>query len=211
MHKLHLLVLFFSFVLFSDDSSWCVMLGEVYHASDKAVNQQLQNIRRDSLSFFEMHMCQDIASREYFTLIDSLVPGVYIGEPEAFYSSDSLPSADYKLWLSVADSSIALLLSERYGGQASKDTTGNGPGLPGEWNILLPKLFEERSDAMQFLASVQKEVGAVSLGYALITAGEYLFFGSCLTKDEARSLMGKLQKYKLSIYVCQVQYQHIDI
>lgn len=212
MRKIHLILLLIVVPLFAEgDSTWCVMLNNVYHHTDTSVNQKLLSMYNDSLTFFDKHFCHDTQSREYFTLMDSLVPGVYIGEPEAFYSEDTLPSVDFRLWLSTADSSLAFLLAERYRSSAVKDNNGVGPGLPGEWNTLLPMLFHERVEAEFFLNSLRKESGPVPIGYALITTGEYLFFGSCLSQPEAEALALLLRRYGLPLLVCRIQYQHIDI
>lgn len=211
MNKILLLLLLWVASVSAGDSTWCVMLGKVYHSNDSLLNQRLQRIQKDSLVFIDKHFCKDIASRQYFRLFDSLMPGVYRGEPDAFYSRDSLPSSDFQLWLSVGDSTIASLLGERYLARPVRDIEGKGPGLKGEWNVLLPQLFHERVEAVNFFKELKEEFGISSIGYALITAGEYLFFGSCLSRSEALVIETLLMQYGLPVYVCRVKYQHIDL
>lgn len=197
-------------VICSEEPQWYVVLDKLYFSSDSGTNRQLKKLHKDSLSFFDKHYCRDSESREYFRLVDSLAPGIYSGEPEAYYSTDSLPQVHYALWLSVGDIVEARLIQERHGGELSLDSLGNGPGLRGEWNILLPQVYKSDQEAIAFIKSLESELSS-KLGYALLTRGEYLFFGSCLRQKEADSLRELLNKYKIPVRSCRIRYQHIDI
>lgn len=208
--KYLLTLLLFCRVACSEEPQWYVVLDKLYFADDSGTNSVVKKLHKDSLSFFDKHYCRDSESREYFRLVDSLAPGIYSGEPEAYYSTDSLPEVHFALWLSVADSVQALLIQERYGGELTLDSLGNGPGLRGEWNILLPRVYPSDQEALAFIKVLESELGS-SVGYALLTRGEYLFFGSCLEKKEADSLVELLNRYHIPVRGCRIRYQHIDI
>lgn len=197
---------------FSEEKSWYVVLDMLYIENDQSIHRQLKGLQKDSLNLSSMHGCDDLESREYFVPLDtSILSGVYRGEPEAYYSTDTLPAVHYTLWVSIKDSAVAHLVSERYQGSIKKDITGNGPGLPGEWNIALPQVFTHSHAAMNFIKKLDAELGTTAMGYALLTKGEYLFFGSCLSKELADSLVILLRKRGVSTKALQITYQHIDI
>lgn len=206
-----LCTLLFCITLNAEEALWSVLLDTIYFPNNNKVNSLLNSLNKDSLTFFEYHYCEDIESREFFNLLDSLVPGVYVGDPEAHYSDDSLPAVHYSIWLAIGDSLIAHTLLERYGGRLVKDTQGSGPGLRGEWNLAVPKLFQEEQQALLFIKNLKKEFEISTLKFALLSNGEYLFFGSCLSKKEADDLVELLWSKKIKVRAIRIFYQHIDL
>lgn len=190
------------------DSTWYVVVPQMYLDSDSVSLSKLKASLPDSLEFDEWHRCSDFASREFFYSVDSL-NGLCFAEPEALYG-DSLPEPFYRLWFAVTNKEQAQRLCAEYGGTFSKDTEGYGPGLPGDYLIDFPRLFSDTLTARIAYNEILVNHTLDERGIAFMTSGLYAVLGSCLSKEDALALSALLGE-KLAVKVLSLQYQHIDI